>query len=286
MRYLNRILSLACLIALAACGGGGGGSDGGGGTETPVLVPLSIPKNVTVTGTPDALTISWDPVEGAEGYNVYYSSDPAQQIPIYAAYPDSDLVQTTNTSAVFDFTGVQEPRYFRITAENAEEESASAYAAAILSIQVNATDPSLVDDYVSGLQWQRCNVGQTWDATTSACSGTSTVMTDTAAQGSYGTAPPASGWRPPTYTEVNAFRNCHMQSTINGQENPFLGDCHELVQDLLAEQDGEYPSFFVYDDDGLAPDGSVCTSHYFSGSVACSAPGIRDVRASLIRPIP
>lgn len=278
-----RALALAAvLIGMAGCGGGGSSSvavNTGGGTT------VTTPQNLTVSGPASNVLLQWDPVDGAARYNVYYSTDLNQDISIYAAFANAGLEQPTAPTLSLDFTGTTEPVFFRVTAEAGSSESEPALGVAVLSFQPNGSDPSLIDDFAGGLQWHRCSVGQTWSEAQSTCTGTATVITDSAAKTQYGSVPPATGARPPAFTEVVALLECGMFGTSNAAI-AFRAMCREHLRALFPSQDGVYPAFFVYDDDDLAPDAAVCASHYLAGTTGCALPDGNEVRASLVQPAP
>jgi hypothetical protein len=55
----------------------------------------------------------------------------------------------------------------------------------------------------TGLSWQRCSVGQTWNATTSTCDGTASIMNWDDAMKNYNT--DCNGWRLPRIDELNTI---------------------------------------------------------------------------------
>jgi hypothetical protein len=62
----------------------------------------------------------------------------------------------------------------------------------------------VVKDVVTGLEWQRCSVGQTWNAETKHCDGSTTPFNWYGAKDL--TAP--GGWRLPTITELRSLAYC------------------------------------------------------------------------------
>lgn len=67
------IVMLSCCLTLTACGGGGGGGSNQGG-QGPIT--LSAPTGVVVTSSASKNTISWQAVNGATSYNLYWSTSP------------------------------------------------------------------------------------------------------------------------------------------------------------------------------------------------------------------
>jgi hypothetical protein len=62
----------------------------------------------------------------------------------------------------------------------------------------------VIKDTVTGLEWQRCSVGQTWNATTQHCDGSTTSFTWYGAKDLTA----AGGWRLPTITELRSLVYC------------------------------------------------------------------------------
>jgi uncharacterized repeat protein (TIGR01451 family) len=67
----------------------------------------------------------------------------------------------------------------------------------------------------TGLMWQRCAVGQTWNATTSTCDGTMSTMTWDDAMASYSTGKTCDDWRLPRQDELDSI-------TEYGKFNPAI----------------------------------------------------------------
>ena len=97
-------------------------------TQKDSEITLAYPKNVTVTpakNTHNALTVSWDPVEGATKYEVYYLKSSM----VY--HNDKFKLETVTKETYFtkDFLYNEHSCYFRIRA--IDDESASLYSAKI-----------------------------------------------------------------------------------------------------------------------------------------------------------
>ncbi len=68
------LLGLATLLALAGCGGSSGGGSGGGGGGS--VSGLAAPAGVSATAS-KLIVVTWLPVSGATGYNLYWGISPA-----------------------------------------------------------------------------------------------------------------------------------------------------------------------------------------------------------------
>ncbi|MCL5022126.1 MAG: fibronectin type III domain-containing protein [Nitrospirae bacterium] len=114
------VLLLIMSASLAACGGGGGSSE--------PVPPLPAPVNVSATAGNEQVTITWDAVDGATSYNIYWSNTPgvtrATGMKIAdVASPYVHLTGDGSNGRIF---------YYVVTAAGADGESAE-------SAEVNAT---------------------------------------------------------------------------------------------------------------------------------------------------
>ncbi len=108
--------SVAFLFVLAGCGGSSGSSGlapppaGGNGNQVPEPA-LAPPTNLQ--GAPDAhrIIVAWEPSSGAEGYHLYYATEPGIQPDNWAAYESGtwledvtspmELTELTNGASYF-----------------------------------------------------------------------------------------------------------------------------------------------------------------------------------------
>jgi uncharacterized repeat protein (TIGR02543 family) len=113
---------------------------GSGGDSIPAATTPSTPTGVTATAaSSSAITVSWNAVNGAAGYNVYRGATAA------GAY--SKVGATTTAS--YNNTGLSASTtyYYRVSATNAAGESQqSAYASATTQAAVQPVSPGLVFD--------------------------------------------------------------------------------------------------------------------------------------------
>ncbi|MBF0414080.1 MAG: DUF1566 domain-containing protein [Desulfamplus sp.] len=81
--------------------------------------------------------------------------------------------------------------------------------------EVAGTNGSVIKDTVTGLEWQRCSVGQTWNSVTKSCDGTqSTFDWNTAAALTQ-----TGGWRTPTLSELATLVYCTDPPPVIGLTN-------------------------------------------------------------------
>lgn len=87
--------------------------------------------------------------------------------------------------------------------------------------RVVGSDCSIVADLVTGLEWQRCSVGQTWNVSTQTCDGS--VLGFTGDQALTQTAP--GGFRLPTITELRSLVYCSNGGFISEKAPGYNGGC-------------------------------------------------------------
>lgn len=156
------LIGVVILSMLTACGGGGGG-----GSDTPASRPssatsmtpsssanssvassvlsssatstasLAAPQNVAAIPANGSVTLSWNPVSGATGYNVYYATEANMIIANIASFDDGTRIQNANSPRVINSLRNNETYYFVVTAVNGSVEG-------IASIETPAI-PSEID---------------------------------------------------------------------------------------------------------------------------------------------
>ncbi len=125
MKNLLRIFVTVGLLVLFAFSMTGCGSDNGY-WYVPTKAPAA-PTGVTAVFTSsNSATVSWDAVDGATSYNVYYSTVPGVTKTVYTA-----TVNTAATSYTFDTFAPDTTYYFVVTAVKGSKES-------VESIEVSA----------------------------------------------------------------------------------------------------------------------------------------------------
>lgn len=163
-----RLFSFFILLTLISCGGSGGGS----GSPTPAsrssaplssapdsssnsssnssllvsslssssaasIISLAAPQNISVVPANGSVTLTWNPVAGATGYNIYYASEPNILIANIASFDDGTLLQNVTSPRVISSLRNDETYYFVVTAVSAGTES-------VASSEVSVT-PALID---------------------------------------------------------------------------------------------------------------------------------------------
>ena len=156
LMFLRTFLAIGLLLSLISCGGSGGGSDRPSNRSSmPASVvsssignsmasssaastgALAAPQNVAAIPANGAVTLSWNPVAGATGYNIYYASEPSILIANIASFDDGTLLQNVSSPRVITALRNDETYYFVVTAVSAGVES-------VASTEVSAT-PAAVD---------------------------------------------------------------------------------------------------------------------------------------------
>ncbi len=114
----------------AGCGGGGGGSESGGGTPDPGIVVLVEPTATAGDGT---ATVSWDAVDGATSYNIYFSDTAGVTTTAY----DNIITGATSPTTITGLTNGQ-TYYFVVTKINGTGEESEE------SEEISVTVPAVV----------------------------------------------------------------------------------------------------------------------------------------------
>lgn len=92
----------------------------------------------------------------------------------------------------------------------------------------------VIVDKKTGLQWQRCSVGQTWDQTMHACVGEAKSLEWTAAKEVERS---GSGWRLPTLNELKSLVYCSNNNPIHiGMGNGFNGCYNEYQAPTIVNE--------------------------------------------------
>lgn len=157
-------LTVVLLIALTACGGSSGGNSSSpspiptsstpssssavavssstssltnSGSSSSIIASLAQPQNVKVTPGNASVTLSWSPVDGANGYHVYYATQANIISKNISAFENGTWVK--NVSSPHVITNLQNGKtyYFVVTAINGPQESGQ-------SVELSTT-PTAVD---------------------------------------------------------------------------------------------------------------------------------------------
>ncbi|MGE0353619.1 MAG: fibronectin type III domain-containing protein [Gemmatimonadales bacterium] len=113
----TRLLSSLAAMTLLACGGDGNGTSG------PASGPAA-PTNVVITIVNGEIKVTWDPVAGAQNYNVYMASQAGVTRANYATLPGNMF--HPGLPIVFDHPPGLDPNtlyHFVVTAVNGAGES-------------------------------------------------------------------------------------------------------------------------------------------------------------------
>jgi len=100
-------------------------------------IALAAPQNISAVPANGSVTLTWNPVVGATGYNIYYASEANILIANIASFDDGTLLQNVTSPRVVSSLRNDETYYFVVTAVSAGTES-------VASSEVSAT-PALID---------------------------------------------------------------------------------------------------------------------------------------------
>lgn len=201
----NLILTAITVLLISSCGGGGGGSSGGNaGTQKP-----NAPSNVTASSSGSIVTLTWDMQAGTQ-YDVYYASDKDIQANGYAVYENAGLVVNATSPLVLSSLATAKAYYFVVKAKASGVESASSTKAwAVTRYTYAGAHSELVIDNVSGLTWERCLFGQTWNNASKTCDGAATQLNETQAYNMK--TPGPDGWRLASPSELGTLAFCNSE---------------------------------------------------------------------------
>jgi hypothetical protein len=100
-------------------------------------ISLAAPQNISAVPANGSVTLTWNPVEGATGYTIYYASEPNILINNIASFDDGTRLQNVTSPRVINSLRSDETYYFVVAAVSAGVES-------VASSEVSAT-PALID---------------------------------------------------------------------------------------------------------------------------------------------
>ena len=202
-------LVLLLVIGLVGCGGGSDDST----SKTPPSSPTAIQAKVNNS----EVTLSWQPVTGAESYNIYYSSDAKLSIKNYSVYPNNGYLINVSSGHVIKNLPIAPIYYFVVTAvANGLESQQSQLIAAVTRYDIIG-DGDIVRDKVTDLEWQRCSLGMTWNKSISECTGTANLYRTN--QMLTFVAPNVNGWRLPSMDEIWSLKFCD-----DGKNPPYFSE--------------------------------------------------------------
>jgi len=125
----------------------------------------------------------------------------------------------------------------------------------------------------TGLSWQRCSVGQTWNAATSNCDGTASAMNWDNAMASYSTGKACDDWRLPRIDELNTIAEHGKYSpAINSTIFPSTAMDYYFWSASVNAMDPSFKEImdFEFGDHGFFPKGGSHSVRLVRGGQSCS----------------
>lgn len=167
MRRFGVLVAVAAVVV--GCGGGSSSSSDNSAGAAPKELTID-QQNFT------EVTVAWDDVTGAEGYHLYYSSDPDFDSDHFATYPHGTWVQDVTSPHSLEMPEAGPNYYFVVTAVDGDGHESFPFLPRVQQTQFAIYDGSgeAVDRY--GYIWKRCAEGQTWVASSASCQGSPTVF--------------------------------------------------------------------------------------------------------------
>jgi hypothetical protein len=130
--------ALLAIFIVTSCGGGGGGSSPPSSrSSASSTIGFPAPQNVVAAPANGSVTLSWNPVSGAIGYNIYLASEANIIIANIASFDDGIQIQNVSSPYVINSLRNDETYFFVVTAFNNQGES-------IPSAEVRA-NPTAID---------------------------------------------------------------------------------------------------------------------------------------------
>lgn len=117
------------------------------GVPSPTPTVPAPPANLRTSAGDGTATVSWDPVEGATGYNAYMASVPGVGRANYASLPDGERFGDVTSPYTLSDLENDKTYYVRVTSVNADGESSESAEVSATPVAVPAR-PTL---YVTGL---------------------------------------------------------------------------------------------------------------------------------------
>ncbi|AHE98506.1 hypothetical protein THITH_09815 [Thioalkalivibrio paradoxus ARh 1] len=162
----------------AAQAAGTSTSTGGGGSGDANEQALTAPRSLTATPGDGSVGLYWENVQEADGYHVYWSRNPGIH-PYTAASYDGFVANVSDARLIVGELENDHEYFFVVTAARGGHESPPSIEVAAIPeagpvlvagrYRLEALDAPTVVDLETGLEWQRCALGQQWDG--AACTG-------------------------------------------------------------------------------------------------------------------
>ena len=136
-----------------------------------------------------------------------------------------------------------------------------------------APSGAIVTDLVTGLDWQRCSVGQTWNAGTQTCDGTALTSTWDQAMANW---PATAEWRLPTIGELRTLVYCSGGAPVLIDMTLDSTDCSGSYQipTIVSWAFPQTPASFFWSSSPLAGHPSYASDvHFFNGNVDSDSKG-------------
>ena len=202
-------------------------------TSAPNPAQLGAPQQLTATAGDRSAVFRWDAVPEADGYHIFWSRTPGIH-PFTAASYEGFLANPQNGPVTVKDLENGTKYHFVVTANQGTQESAPSPEISVTPeagplliaerYRLEAIDAPTVVDLKTGLEWQRCALGQRWEGAT--CVGAPIRMTWTEAREAaeafrHRTSSEDEPWRLPTVDQLQGLVYCS-----SGMPAHFPDDLH------------------------------------------------------------
>jgi len=173
-------LIILVIVSFVVVSCGGGGSNGYPNSDLPD--PLPAPEQVAVVAEDGQVTLTWQAVDGADGYHIYYGTNPN-----VVSSTNAELTATSTTIVITGLTNGS-AYYFAITAENVEGEG-------FASSEISATPEEVITNPVTGSATSITDTTATLNGSAiNAAGDTTSVWFEYGSTDAYGEVTPASNY--------------------------------------------------------------------------------------------
>ena len=173
-------------------------------------VQLTAPPGLNANTGNTHVSLNWDPVARATSYNLYFSTVSGTAIngQVIIGTSDTSYIHTGLTNSTTYYYVVRAVGIGGVESQPSSEVSATPFMPSDGLImgryQLMGSQEEIIQDVVTGLEWQRCSVGQTWNQEDLSCDGNATThdwgdAIELTAQG---------GFRVPTVEELRTIGFC------------------------------------------------------------------------------
>lgn len=153
-------------LLMAGCGGGGGSDY----VEPSRPDPIAAPQALAAESDGQEVTVQWEGTDSAETYNLYYANERDLDPGNIGAHDGGTVVEDVTSPHTFTAPSAEAVYHLVVTAEENGRESGPSNEVIATPRYTAVSGGAQILDATTGITWDRCVYGQTWDGQT--CTGT------------------------------------------------------------------------------------------------------------------